>query len=116
MADCPNVNSSRSKADNLSRWVVAEWERSDSSSTSQSTYEAHLQILAEDKIGVIASISAALADMRVSISSINTQQQKSGDVIINIIIGCKSTSHCDAIVSKLRSISCIASVTRGFSK
>ena len=115
-ADCPNVIASRSKADNLSRWVVAEWERSDSSSTSQSTYEAHLQILAEDKIGVIASISAALADMRVSISSINTQQQKSGDVIINIIIGCKSTSHCDAIVSKLRSISCIASVTRGFSK
>lgn len=114
-ADCPNVINSRRNEDNLSRWVVAEWEKEEISANSQSTYEAHLQILAEDQIGVIAAISQALADMRVSISSINTQMQKDGDVIINIIIGCKSTSHYAAIVSKIRSISSVISVTRGFS-
>jgi guanosine-3',5'-bis(diphosphate) 3'-pyrophosphohydrolase len=93
---------------------VAEWERSDSISA-DSTYEAHIQILTEDKIGVIAAISQTLADMRVSISSINTQMQKSGDVIINIIIECKNKSHYDAIVSKIRSVSSVISVTRGFS-
>ena len=113
-ADCPNVISSRRNEANLSRWVVAEWEKDNNSGTSQSTYEAHLQILTEDKIGVIAAISQTLADMRVSISSINTQMQKNGDVIINLIIECKSTSHCDAIVSKIRSVSSIISVTRGF--
>jgi len=114
-ADCPNVITSRRNEENLSRWVVAEWDVGDTSSSSHSTYEAHLQILTEDKIGVIAAISATLAEMRVSISSINTQTQKNGEVIINIIIECKSTSHCDTIVSKLRSVSSVLSVTRGFS-
>lgn len=112
-ADCPNVVSSRRIEENLSRWVVAEWERSEEAAFSQ-TYEAMIQIIATDEIGVIASISAALADMKVSISQINTQAQKSGDMAINLIIGCKSTSHYAAIVSKLRSIASVISVTRGF--
>lgn len=113
-ADCPNVISSRRIEENISRWVVAEWDRNDDTASSQKTYEAMIQIIATDEIGVIASISAALADMKVSISQINTQAQKSGDMAINLIIGCKSTSHYDAIVSRLRSISSVISVTRGF--
>lgn len=113
-ADCPNVISSRRIEENISRWVVAEWERNDESVVSQQTYEAMIQIVATDEIGVIASISATLADMKVSISQINTQAQKNGDMAINLIIGCKSTSHYAAIVSKLRSISSVISVTRGF--
>ena len=70
--------------------------------------------IVNDEIGVIASISSALADMKVSISQINTQTQKNGDMAINLIIGCKSTSHYASIVSRLRSISSVISVTRGF--
>ena len=115
-ADCPNVISSRRVEENISRWVHAEWEAVDSSNSSQPTYEAQIQIEAEDQIGVIAAISMALADMKVSISQINTQTQKNGNAIINLVIGCKSTSHYAAIVSKLRSISSVLSVSRGFSK
>ena len=113
-ADCPNVISSRRVEDNISRWVVAEWEKQDDNAVSQETYEAMLQITAEDGIGVIAGISVALADMKVSISQINTQSVKNGNVIINILIGCKNTSHYAAIVSKLRSVPSVISVTRGF--
>lgn len=113
-SDCPNVIASRRIEDNLSRWVVAEWEKSDAAEASRETYEAMLQIVTEDGIGVIAAISLALADMKVSISQINTQALKNGKMIINLLIGCKSTSHYDAIVSKLRSISSVISVTRGF--
>ena len=73
-----------------------------------------LQLICSDEIGVIASISMALADMRVSITQIATQKLKSGDVAINIHIGCKSTSHYDSIVSRLRSIPSVISVARGF--
>ena len=113
-ADCPNVVSSRRIEENLSRWVVAEWEKPDDLSASQETYEALLQITANDEIGVIAAISMTLADMKVSISQINTQAAKNGDMIINLLIGCKNTSHYAAIVSKLRSISSVISVSRGF--
>ena len=110
-SDCPNVSLSRKNEENLSRWVRAEWERSESEQ--QSSYEARLMIIAEDKIGVFASISMALADMRVSISSINTQTLKSGEVALNIQVGCRSTSHYESIVSRLRSIQSVISVTRG---
>lgn len=114
--DCPNVVNTRRNEDNLSRWVSAEWEdRRELSPASQQTYEATLQITAEDGIGVIAAISVALADMKVSISQINTQALKNGNMLINIHIGCRSTSHYDSIVSKLRSVTSVISVMRGFS-
>jgi GTP pyrophosphokinase len=113
--DCPNVAESRKNEDNLSRWVSAEWETFGNSSHSNEIYEATLQVIVEDGIGVIASISMALADMKVSISAINTQTLKNGDVSITLVVGCKNTSHYDSIVSRLRSLKSIISVTRGFS-
>ena len=112
-SDCPNVIQSRGNEENLSRWVRAEWERNDSANTE--TYEAMLQIIAEDGIGVIAGISMALADMKVSISQIYTQPNKDGDMVINIVIGCKNVSHYNSIVSRLRSVNKVVSVSRGFS-
>ena len=111
-SDCPNVAESRKNEENLSRWVSASWERDDFNSSE--SYEAMLQIITEDGIGVIASISMTLADMRVSISSINTQALKNGTVAINLHIGCRNTSHFDSIVSRLRSLKAVISVTRGF--
>ncbi len=111
-ADCPNVIASRGNEDNLARWVRAEWEQSESPASP--LYEAMIQILAEDGIGVLAAISMALADMKVSISQINTQPDKNGEMYINIVVGCRNVSHYDAIVSRLRSLPKIVSVRRGF--
>ncbi len=112
-ADCPNVLRSRNE-DNLSRWVRAEWERDESSERESAMYEAKLRIVAEDKIGVLAGITMALADMKVSISQINTQSMKDGQTMINLQIGCRSTSHYQYIVSKLKVVKNVISVTRGF--
>lgn len=112
-ADCPNVIESRRNEENLARWVRAEWEKADDAATN-ATYEAAIQVITEDGIGVIAGISVALADMKVSISQINTQAQKDGLMAINIVVGCKSTSHYDSIVSRLRSVAKVVSVSRGF--
>ncbi len=110
-SDCVNVSQSRNE-ENLARWVKAEWERGEATQSNE-TYEARIQIRAEDGIGVIAGISVALADMRVSIVQINTQQDKNGEAIINVVVACRSVSHYDSIVSRLRSVPKILSVTRG---
>ena len=112
--DCPNVSLSRKNEDNLSRWVNAHWDTEESSSQSNETYEASLQVVVTDGIGVIASISMALADMKVSINSINTQLTKYGDMIIHITVGCKNTSHFDSIVARLRSLPKVVKVDRAF--
>ena len=110
-ADCPNVIASRGNEDNLARWIRAEWEQTESMQSSM--YEAMIQIVAEDQIGVLAAISMALADMKVSISQINTQALKDGTAI-NIVVGCRNVSHYDSIVSRVRSLPKIISVRRGF--
>ena len=110
--DCNNVAESRKNEENLARWVNATWEKEEFNSSEN--YEAAIQLITEDGIGIIASISMALADMRVSISSINTQTLKNGTVAINISIGCRNTSHFESIVSRLRSIKSVINVTRGF--
>ena len=111
--DCPNVSQSRKNEENLSRWVRAEWDGSEN--TSSESYEAMIQVIVEDQIGVIANISMALADMRVSITQIYTQTLKNGAVAINLHVGCKSTSHFESIMSRLRSVKSVISVSRGFS-
>ena len=111
-ADCPNVIASRGNEDNLARWVRAEWEQIESSQSP--IYEAMIQIIAEDGIGVLAGISVALADMKVSISQINTQPGKDGEMTINIVVGCRNVSHYDSIVARLRALPKIVSVRRGF--
>ena len=112
-ADCKNVYESRTNEENLSRWVKAEWESIEMTS-GKDIYEAALQVVAEDGIGVLAGISMALAEMKVSITQINTQVNKNGSILLNITIGCKNVSHYDFIVSKLRSVPKVISVTRGF--
>ncbi len=115
-SDCPNVTVTRGNEENLSRWVNARWDTPDTQSAQNNqTYEAMLQMILEDGIGVIASVSVALADMKVSISSINTQIQKNGTMLVNLSVGCKNVSHYESIVSKLRSLKSVVSVTRGFS-
>lgn len=113
-ADCPNVIQSRRNEENLARWVKAEWEKAAEDSR-QDIYEASIQVITEDGIGIIAGISAVLLDMRVSISQINTAPLKNGDVAINLVIQCKNTSHFDSIVSRLRGVPKVISVSRGFS-
>ena len=110
-ADCPNVVASRTE-ENLARWVKAEWEKSEPSGTKDALYEAALELHLEDKIGVLATISTALADMKVSILSVNTQNSRDGARIVHLVIACKSTSHIESIVSKLRQLDAVLSVTR----
>ena len=112
-ADCPNVIASRGNEDNLARWVRAEWEQTESAQSSP-IYEAMIQITAEDQIGVLAGISLALADMKVSITQINTQLGKNNDVAINLVVGCRNVSHYDSIVARLRALPKVIAVRRGF--
>ena len=114
--DCPNVASSQQNEENLTRWISAEWENGGEFNLGAGeTYEAMIQITAADGIGVMAGITMALADMKVSISQINTQVTKNSYAIINLHVACKSTSHYEAIVSKLRSVPSVITVKRGFS-
>ena len=113
--DCPNVLQGRQSPENAHRWKEAHWEESEESSKSNSIYEALLQIHVSDRIGMLADISTALADMRVSIMQINVTNKSDGDAIISIKVGCRNIDHCNSIVSRLRGLDGVDHILRGFS-
>ena len=79
-------------------------------------YGALIQIHSLDVVGVLADVSAALADMKVSLLQINTQKKGNDTMLVNLTVGCKNIGHYDSIVSRLRNIRSVLSVTRGFGK
>ena len=74
-----------------------------------------MQIHADNRIGMLADISTALADMRVSILQINVSNKSDGTSIVNMMVGCKNIDHCNSIVSRLRSLDGVNNILRGFS-
>ncbi len=111
--DCPNVTEAMKQAYDLSRWVEAHWETR-GGRDSDGVYEALLQIVSYDRIGLLADVSVALADMKVSILSVNTVKKGDEQVLLNLKISCKNTEHYNSIVSRLKSLKDVIDVTRGY--
>jgi len=113
--DCPNVIAGKQNPENAARWVEAHWETEADTSSSQSMYEANLKIQVEDRLGIVADISVALSDMKVFLLQINTLKSGNERSMINIKISCKNVDHYHSIVSRLKTISGVVDVVRGFS-
>lgn len=109
--DCKNVLLGKQNPDYAGRWVNACWEEG-ALNTQKDVYEAKLRIDAENSIRLIADITMALADMRVSILEINSQKLGDNRIVIGLRVGCKNISHCDSIISRLKGLKDIINVTR----
>ncbi len=112
--DCPNVNMMMQNPDNAERFVEAYWEKGQNTGT-QDMYEAQLCVYVEDRLGIVADISVALSDMRVFLLQINTTRSGADKTVVNLTVSCKNVDHYHSIVSRLRSISGVLDITRGFS-
>ena len=111
--DCPNVKQGRFNPEYADRWKTAHWELPHGNEN-QSMYEALLQIHSDDRIGMLADITVALADMRVSILQVNVVSRGADEAIVNLKVGCKNIDHYNAIVSRLRALNGVNDILRGF--
>ncbi len=113
--DCPNAIAGTASEENRSRWVDAHWEHDFIGGNDNSVYEALIALYAEDRFSLLADTSVALVEMHVSIMSVNSQKRPNGHVVLNYTVACKNIAHYRAIVSRLKQIKGVISVTRGFS-
>ncbi len=115
-ADCPNAVRGRKDPEMAGRWVEAHWEDEFVSRENENLFEAFLKVYADDRLGLIADVTTALAEMRVIIIGLSTGiGAKNGDgASINLTIGCKNVSHFRAIISRLKKIESVRDVVRGF--
>jgi len=110
--DCENIVTKRASGEDPDRFKRAEWVDSVIAGTQSRIFEAVLHINAISSYSLIAEITAVLAEMRVSILQMNTQNKNDKEVNITLTIACKNLDHLYSIQSKLRSIRDVERVTR----
>ncbi len=111
--DCVNVQTNMLKEEYDDRWVSAYW---DVPAMTQNVglFEAVLKIYAVNSMTLLADITSVLAEMKVSLLQINTQNKQDNDIIINIVIGCKNLDHLKSIISRLKSVKSVNDIVRGY--
>ena len=112
---CDCVNLINSTATDKDRLVNVEW-RKNSSEYKEARFEALMQIIADDRISMLADISTALAEMKVSILQINTQKRNADQSAINLSVSCKNLNHFNSIIAKIKGIRGVSSVSRVMSQ
>lgn len=112
--DCQNAQKGKIDPVQKFRWIPAEWDNQDSVDNSKALYEVVLQIYAETDIMLLANITMALADMKVSLLSINTKKRNEEEIIIDLTVGCRNIDHYNSILSRLRQINHVRSIVRGY--
>ncbi|MBP3437079.1 MAG: bifunctional (p)ppGpp synthetase/guanosine-3',5'-bis(diphosphate) 3'-pyrophosphohydrolase [Clostridia bacterium] len=106
--NCPNAVKGVENPEQKGRWLSAFWDNQSASSL----YEVTLSVLTQDKIGALAGITTALAEMKVSVLSLSTAPPKDDKALISITVGCRDVAHYNTIVSRLRTVKTVISVTR----
>ncbi len=113
-ANCPNAIAGMKNAENAARWVKASWEGEGTGGSAGGVYETILQIHVTDRLGIIADVTAALADMKVPILFINSQKSSNGRGMINLKVSCRNIGHYQLIVDRLKTLDGVEDIVRGF--
>ena len=105
--DCANVVNARRRGEDPERWVKATW-----ASKVKETFKSTLDILASDRIGILADVSVQLGNMRVPIHSVMAKELKTGQTSIQISIGISDLNQLQTIINNLSRIPGVSSVKR----
>lgn len=103
-ADCPNVTHGQSDVDHL---IDVEWDYE-----GDERFEVNMEIVAYDRTGIMAEIMAALAEMKISILSINAKTSDTKNVVIHMGISIKDLAQFEFITTKIRRLKDVYAVER----
>ena len=92
-ADCVNRKDFESQPERL---IHVSWE-----GDTNTAYNADIQIVAYDRVGLLADISTMFAKMEMSIMAMTVRVDKNGNAIINVTLGCKNTQQLEKIIKQL---------------
>lgn len=102
-ADCPNVRLD----EDVDRLIDVEWDYGMSES-----FEVNMEISAYDRTGMIADIMAALAEMKISITSINAKVSETKSVTIHLGISIKDLAQFEFVATRIRRLKDVYKVQR----
>ena len=96
---CVNVPADISKASEPERWLKASWDRQ-----VQKSYRVTLAITCMNRVGMLADLSAVIANMHVMIHSIFTKDGSDGRCTVYMTITVNGAEHLRSVCEKLKKI------------
>ncbi len=104
---CSNVPQDLSTAAEPERWVKVHWEGDVSEE-----FKTTLEIVAEDRSGLLADITQQLFNMRLFIHSLNSRETKDGSALIAATISVSNIEQLKTIMTRLSKIGGVISIRR----
>ncbi|MCF0152811.1 bifunctional (p)ppGpp synthetase/guanosine-3',5'-bis(diphosphate) 3'-pyrophosphohydrolase [Megasphaera sp.] len=103
-ADCPNITHSQNDVDRL---IDVEWDYD-----GNERFEVNMEIVAYDRTGIMAEIMATLAEMKISILSVNAKTSDTKNVTIHMGISIKDLAQFEFVATKIRRLKDVYAVER----
>ena len=105
--DCPNIASLTQDSDRL---IDVEW-----AVNTESSFEAALQIHADNRPGTLLEISALLSGLDINIVSINGRPMHDGSkYVVEMTFDVKNSSQMETVVTNLKKLKCVYDVYRQY--
>ena len=104
---CANVPKDISKSAEPERWINAAWD-----TKVQNSYRVTLAVTCMDRVGMLADLSAVIANMHVMIHSIFTKDTNDGRSTIYMTITVNGAEHMKSVCEKLKKVKGVLSTER----
>lgn len=105
--DCTNVTHSLERGEELERWIPAHW-----AGEVEKTFRVTLDLIVENRTGMLVDISVRLTNMRLSIHELNARELKDGFSKISLTISVSSTEQLNSVINTLKQIDGVEDVRR----
>ena len=107
--DCANYLSQKDDPDQKDRWITVHWE---SSKTDPVYFKTTLDIIAVDRIGLLADVSSALAMINIYIYESSSRELKNGNAILSVTLSVAGMDQLNSVVARIKKIKNVISVER----
>ncbi|MGI6030983.1 MAG: RelA/SpoT family protein [Eubacteriales bacterium] len=106
--DCPNAIASIVNEQDSGRWIPVHWENVEGGK-----FESGIQLVARDRIGLLADVVNIFANMHMNLHNVNTREGKDGFATLNITVELENVSQLQVVMKKLSKVSGVIDVRRG---
>ncbi|MGN1133857.1 MAG: RelA/SpoT family protein [Oscillospiraceae bacterium] len=106
--DCVNYLNQKDNPSMADRWINVKWVGSKPSGY----YKTTLDILAIDRVGLLADVSAALAMINIFIYESTSRELKNGNAILSVTVSVAGKEQLNNVIARIQKIKNVISVER----
>ncbi|GAB6117577.1 bifunctional (p)ppGpp synthetase/guanosine-3',5'-bis(diphosphate) 3'-pyrophosphohydrolase [Thermoanaerobacter brockii subsp. lactiethylicus] len=102
--DCPNI---KEYLFDRNKIVEVEWDQG-----KNIAYQADIQIMANDRFGLLTEVTSVLADVKIAVKAVNARTTKDNIAIINLTLEIISKEQLEKVMNKLKALEGVMDVYR----